>query len=992
MRVILVLWASRFMKKAKSVKLKVIKNWCSQILSGLDYLHTRKPPIIHRDIKCDNILINGTSGVVKIGDLGLATNILDYTGTKLSIIGTPEFMAPEYYEEVYDEKVDIWAFGMCLLEMATLEYPFSECTNPAQIFKKVSSGQLPRSLLKLKDVDIVQFLLECLAPAAQRKSASELLQHSFLQSIDDERNLQLRTDEEVDELVRSGVTVASLVANAPPITITSPTTNRKPTNTAGSGTTNSNSNASNLGNNSSTSSASASANAMNGTLSFMNHHQQQQQSFQLAPSTPPSMPTAPISIPGRKDDIPNHMEYTTSLTTPVVSTTSTMSSSIGDSSHSVGGDSPPMSLTSAIPGMSEHLTTRTSITGHMSPPRMHTSSSSSTSSAASAAHHLSSSTPPTQSPPQLQQAAAAAAASSSSSYRHPPAPYHSQIPPIHLGPGQNDMIITVLSTPQSNTDRMIVSLQLVFGVTGIVEFDFRIDSDTALAVAAEMSEEFHLPPSLLNVIAKYISDKVSEYTRIIHPEMPIVGNPVPDLPLTMQMQQQQQQQQQRLDAQAGLLSPPAGSSHASSTSPRRFVSNMNLDRLLAAQLAGSRELPIDRPAASLTMTSAAINANAALSSLFAPSSNADAQKHRGSLPVSSLKEAESLDDLMLPSPRRAGIAPLKRAFSTAVTPDQALQLQLQLQHQLHLHDAAHAATAMQQQQQQQKLPEHLMMDAHNAGNGDSPLSPRGTNVFMDPRAAHLMNAAGYEVNGTWGAALPQNGAAATVLSTSPLSRAQHNHNAAASRTRSVSAAAPRKGIPPHMEIYQNPHRHSQQVGHSSDRSLDDLLLVGSPSARPASLSIDPRAPHFGSILHEMNADMQKNSGYFESALRDFEENNVHLDDPSSALTTHPANAPTNARHASSHPAMHDGSSDEEEEEEEEGHRGAHDHPSQLVHRSSPIGIGSPGTFVSEHVGSLSIPTPFGEVVIAAPLSSSPSLSSPISSRGSLTLVPNTLSD
>lgn len=122
------------------MKLKVIKNWCVQILEGLKYIHTRDPPIIHRDIKCDNIFINGSSGQVKIGDLGLATNIVNYaTATKLSIIGTPEFMAPEYYEENYNEKVDIWAFGMCVLEMATQEYPYVECSNPAQIFKKVVS-------------------------------------------------------------------------------------------------------------------------------------------------------------------------------------------------------------------------------------------------------------------------------------------------------------------------------------------------------------------------------------------------------------------------------------------------------------------------------------------------------------------------------------------------------------------------------------------------------------------------------------------------------------------------------------------------------------------------------------------------------------------------------------------------------------------------------------------------------------------------------------
>ena len=54
-------------------ELQVLKSWCRQILKGLDYLHSRNPPVIHRDLKCDNIFITGTTGSVKIGDLGLAT-------------------------------------------------------------------------------------------------------------------------------------------------------------------------------------------------------------------------------------------------------------------------------------------------------------------------------------------------------------------------------------------------------------------------------------------------------------------------------------------------------------------------------------------------------------------------------------------------------------------------------------------------------------------------------------------------------------------------------------------------------------------------------------------------------------------------------------------------------------------------------------------------------------------------------------------------------
>lgn len=56
-----------------------------------------------------------------------------------AFLGTPEFMAPEMYEEHYDESVDVYAFGMCMLEMITLEYPYMECQNPAQIYRRVTS-------------------------------------------------------------------------------------------------------------------------------------------------------------------------------------------------------------------------------------------------------------------------------------------------------------------------------------------------------------------------------------------------------------------------------------------------------------------------------------------------------------------------------------------------------------------------------------------------------------------------------------------------------------------------------------------------------------------------------------------------------------------------------------------------------------------------------------------------------------------------------------
>lgn len=168
--------------KHRRVNIRAIKHWCRQILKGLLYLHGHDPPVIHRDLKCDNIFINGNQGEVKIGDLGLAAMLRKSHAAHC--VGTPEFMAPEVYEEEYNELVDIYSFGMCILEMVSFEYPYSECTHPAQIYKKVISGKKPNALYKVKDPEVRQFIEKCLATVSRRLTAEELLMDPFLR-IDD---------------------------------------------------------------------------------------------------------------------------------------------------------------------------------------------------------------------------------------------------------------------------------------------------------------------------------------------------------------------------------------------------------------------------------------------------------------------------------------------------------------------------------------------------------------------------------------------------------------------------------------------------------------------------------------------------------------------------------------------------------------------------------------------------------------------------------------
>ena len=98
---------------------------CLEIARGLRFLHTHTPPIVHRDLTDKNVML-GKDGLVKIGDLGqsrLKANNAEYFSTAQP--GAIPFMPPEAMrkESHYNEKLDIFSFGVLMLEVATQQSP-----------------------------------------------------------------------------------------------------------------------------------------------------------------------------------------------------------------------------------------------------------------------------------------------------------------------------------------------------------------------------------------------------------------------------------------------------------------------------------------------------------------------------------------------------------------------------------------------------------------------------------------------------------------------------------------------------------------------------------------------------------------------------------------------------------------------------------------------------------------------------------------------------
>uniref|UniRef100_A0A914ZJ91 non-specific serine/threonine protein kinase n=1 Tax=Parascaris univalens TaxID=6257 RepID=A0A914ZJ91_PARUN len=91
-------------------------------------------------------------------------------------------MAPEMYEEMYDESVDVYAFGMCLLEMVTGEYPYSECQFPAQIYRKVTTGVKPECFNRIPQQypEIREIIDRCIrVRREERSTVKQLLADDF---------------------------------------------------------------------------------------------------------------------------------------------------------------------------------------------------------------------------------------------------------------------------------------------------------------------------------------------------------------------------------------------------------------------------------------------------------------------------------------------------------------------------------------------------------------------------------------------------------------------------------------------------------------------------------------------------------------------------------------------------------------------------------------------------------------------------------------------
>jgi aurora kinase len=157
--------------------LKLVASIMKDVLKAVYYLHKMRPIIIHRDIKSDNILLDGRNNAY-LTDFGWS-NYIEGFRKRTTACGTPVYLPPEIVKETgHDETADIWSIGVLLFLLTTGQYPFWG-NNLAELEMKIKNLNInwPKNM----DPDAKDLITKILKlNPKERPTIHQILNHKFI--------------------------------------------------------------------------------------------------------------------------------------------------------------------------------------------------------------------------------------------------------------------------------------------------------------------------------------------------------------------------------------------------------------------------------------------------------------------------------------------------------------------------------------------------------------------------------------------------------------------------------------------------------------------------------------------------------------------------------------------------------------------------------------------------------------------------------------------
>lgn len=146
-----------------------VRDFMIQLIDAIEHIHSKG--MYHRDIKPENIFLT-QSGEMKIGDFGLATtDVWSYE----SSVGSDRYMSPEQYDHngqgYSPAQADIWALGICLLNILFSRNPFTTPTESDPLFSDfISDKQSLFDVFPTMSQDTFEVILQCMSLDPEKRS------------------------------------------------------------------------------------------------------------------------------------------------------------------------------------------------------------------------------------------------------------------------------------------------------------------------------------------------------------------------------------------------------------------------------------------------------------------------------------------------------------------------------------------------------------------------------------------------------------------------------------------------------------------------------------------------------------------------------------------------------------------------------------------------------------------------------------------------------